>query len=403
MGRSAATRFVTGVCISSFGDWLTTFALAVVLFNATKSVAVTAGYLLVRVAPRPLGAWLGGPLGDAASPRAALVGAALVQGMVTAAIAVPLALGRGYWAIFILVGLSQLVGGSWQPLTSAMMARLAGSDTRHALNLAYQLCMSGMMLVAPAAGALLLPLLGPVPLVLTDAASFMLGAALFLSLPRMPRVVGRPLTVRGAATGGFEAVFRRPILRVVAIGAFSATVVITALQAALPALAAERFGSSADAGFCWAAVGLGGILGSLVALWRPLQRPAVVLPAMVGEIALIGAVAIARWPAADLVFLAASTASASLSQIEGGVIIQSQASDIVARVQGAVSTSRFLGMAGGAALALVLALTVAWQILVLILTVAGLALLGAAALGPRQRAEQVAPARHTSPLSEIPE
>jgi uncharacterized membrane protein len=124
---------------------------------------------------------------------------------------------------------------------------------------------------------------------------------------------------------------------------------------------------------------------------------------MVGEIALIGAVAIARWPAADLVFLAASTASASLSQIEGGVIIQSQASDIVARVQGAVSTSRFLGMAGGAALALVLALTVAWQILVLVLTVAGLALLGAAALGPRQRAEQVAQAGHTSPLSEIPE
>jgi hypothetical protein len=60
-------------------------------------------------------------------------------------------------------------------------------------------------------------------------------------------------------------------------------------------------------------------------------------------------------------------------------------------------------MAGGAALALVLALTVAWQILVLILTAAGLALLGAAALGPRQRAEQVAQARHTSPLSEIPE
>jgi hypothetical protein len=85
------------------------------------------------------------------------------------------------------------------------------------------------------------------------------------------------------------------------------------------------------------------------------------------------------------------------------VIIQSQASDIVARVQGAVSTSRFLGMAGGAALALVLALTVAWQILVLILTVAGLALLGAAALGPRERVEEIAQGGRISPLSEIPE
>jgi hypothetical protein len=401
MSRSAATRFVTGVCISSFGDWLTTFALAVVLFNATRSVAVTAGYLLVRVAPRPLGAWLGGPLGDAASPRIALVGAALAQGVVTAAIAVPLALGHGYWAIFVLVGLSQLVGGSWQPLTSATMARLAGSDTRHALNLAYQLCMNGMMLVAPAAGALLLPLLGPVPLVLSDAASFGLGAALFLSLPRMPRVAGRPLTVHSAATGGFAAVYRRPILRIVALGAFSATVVITALQAALPALASQRFGSSADAGFCWAAVGLGGILGALVALWRPLQRSGVILPAVVGEIAFIGAVAIVARPAADLVFLAASTASATLGQIEGGVIIQSQPSDIVSRVQSAVSTSRFLGMAGGATLALLLALTVTWQVLVVILAVVGLGLLGGAALGPDEhRATAGGP---SSALGDIPD
>jgi len=401
MHRAAAARFVAGVAISSFGDWLTTFALAVVLFNATKSVSVTAGYLLVRVAPRPLGAWLGGPLGDAASPRSAIVGAAVTQGTVTAAITVPLALGRGYWAIFVLVGISQLVGGSWQPLTSAMMARLAGAESRHTLNLVYNLSMGGMMLGAPAVGALLLPVVGAVPLVAGDAVSFVVSAALFLSLPSMPGIAGRSLTVRSAATGGFAAVFRRPVLRVVALGAFSTTLVITALQAALPDLAAQRFGSSADAGFCWAAVGLGAMLGSVIALWRPLQRPAVILPAIVGEILCVGAVALVGSPALDLVLLAGNTASASLVQIEGGVIIQSQAADTVARVQGAVSTSRFVGMAGGAMLALLLALTLKWQTLVVILAVVGLGLLGVAALGPSDRTAMTR--GPSSPLAEIPD
>jgi MFS family permease len=374
---------LAGVAVSTFGDWLTTFALAVVLYDATHSVAVTAGYMLVRVAPRPLGAWLGGPLGDLASPRGAILGAALTQGAVTAALAVPLTLGHSLWAVFVLAGLSQLVGGSWQPLTSALMARLAAGGARHSINLAYILLGSGMMLVSPAIGALLLPLLGPVPLVLGDAATFLLAAGLFLSLPAMGGGAAQSLTVRDAATGGFSAAFRVPVLRIVAVGAFSASVVITALQAALPALASERFGSSADAGFCWAAVGLGGVLGSLLALWRPLRSPTVILPALGGEIALIGAVAVAGAPALDLLLLAGSTAAASLAQIEGGVVTQSQAPDIVGRVQGAVSTSRFLGMASGATLALVLALLVTWQVLVLALALVGLVLLGASALGPR--------------------
>jgi len=399
---SAAARFLAGVAVSTFGDWLTTFALAVVIFNATGSVAATAGYMLVRVGPRPLGAWLGGPLGDVTSPRVALVGIALTQGAVTAALAVPLHLGHALWAIYVLAGLSQLVGGAWQPLTSALMARLAAGGARHAINLAYILLASGMMLVSPAVGALLLPHLGAVPLVLGDAASFVVAAGLFLLVPVAGGGAARSLTVRNAAFGGFAAAFRVPVLRVVAVGAFSATVVITALQAALPALASERFGTSADAGFCWAAVGLGGVLGSLLALWPPLRRRAVIFPALVGEVACIGAVAVAGSAALDLVLLAVSTGSASLAQIEGGVIIQSQAPDTVGRVQGAVSTSRFLGMAGGATLALLLALTVTWEVLVFALAVGGLVLLALSVLGP-DRTSEAAIMDGASPLAEIPD
>ncbi len=401
MRRSAGLAFLGGVAVSTFGDWLTTFALAVVIFNATRSVAATAGYMLVRVAPRPVGAWLAGPLADLASPRVAIVGVALTQGAITAALAAVLGFSHGLWAIYVLAGLSQLVGGAWQPMTSAVMARLTSAGNRHGLNLAYILLMSGMMLVAPAIGALLLTPLGPVPLVAGDAATFAIAAGLFVLLPLPAGGAAQALSVRQAAFGGFAAAFQRPMLRIIAVGAFSATVVITALQTALPALASERFGTSADAGFCWAAVGLGGVAGSLLALWWPLRRPRVILPALLGEIACIGVVAVVSWAAIDLVLLALSTASASLAQIEGGVLIQSQSAETVGRIQGAISTSRFLGMAGGATLALLLALTVRWPALVLILAIGGLALLGTTAL-VRGRAPDPRSAA-SSPLAEIPD
>jgi hypothetical protein len=261
------------------------------------------------------------------------------------------------------------------------------------------------MLVSPAIGALLLPSLGAVPLVLTDAATFAVAAILFVSLPAMPAGLAHPLTLRGAALDGFTAVFRQRILRIIALGAFASTVAITALQAALPALAAQRFGNSADAGILYASVGLGSITGSLIVLWPPLRRPGVILPGIACEIAGIGAMALAGAPVADLLILMASTAMASLAQVESGVVVQSQTPDTVGRIQGAVSTCRYLGMSGGAALALILAVTVQsnWQVLVLVLAIAGLILLGAAALGRRETPTTTTTAKVTSALVEIPD
>ena len=284
------------------------------------------------------------------------------------------------------------------------MAKLATGGDRHTLNLVYIGLSGGAMLVSPAIGALLLPSLGAVPLVLADAATFAVAAILFVSLPAMPAGVAHRLTLRGAALDGFSAVLHQRMLQVIAVGAFSSTVAITALQAALPALASQG-GNSADAGILYASVGLGSIAGSLIVLWRPLRRPGVILPGIAAEIAGIGAVALAGAPAADLLILVGSTAMASLAQVEGGVVVQSQSPDTVGRIQGAVSTSRYLGMSGGAALALVLAVTVQsnWQALVLILAIGGLILLGASALGPRTAGEARTTGAGISPLAEIPD
>ena len=116
--------------------------------------------------------------------------------------------------------------------------------------------------------------------------------------------------------------------------------------------------------------------------------------------------ALAGAPAADLLVLVASTGMASLAQVEGGVVVQSQPAEAVGRIQGAVSTSRYLGMSGGAALALILAVTLRgnWEMLVVSLAIGGLILLGASALGPGTGSEAgMANAAANSPLAEIPD
>jgi len=131
------------------------------------------------------------------------------------------------------------VGGSWQPLTAAVLARLATGENRHTLNLVYLLLGGGAMLVSPAIGALLLPSLGAVPLVLTDAATFAVAAILFLSLPAMPAGLAHPLTLRAPRSTASPLCFASGCSGSSPSGPSASTVAITALQAALPALASR--------------------------------------------------------------------------------------------------------------------------------------------------------------------
>ena len=78
--RGPAVRFYVAVCLSLYGDWLTTVALLVVLFEVTHTPAAPAGYMVARIAPRVAGPWLGGHLTDRLSPRVVIMNTSAVQG-----------------------------------------------------------------------------------------------------------------------------------------------------------------------------------------------------------------------------------------------------------------------------------------------------------------------------------
>jgi hypothetical protein len=71
--RLAPAAFVAAATVSEYGDFLTTVALMVALFQFTGSAAAPAGYMVARLVPRVLGPMPGGRLADRTSPATVLV------------------------------------------------------------------------------------------------------------------------------------------------------------------------------------------------------------------------------------------------------------------------------------------------------------------------------------------
>ena len=122
-GRGPIRRFFVGSVLSWYGDWLSTVALVVILYELTGNPAGPAGYILVRVAPRVLGPFIGGNLADRLSPRRIIIIGTSVQAAFTASLILSDRAGA-IWAIYAAVALAQFAGALVRPSQSAMLPML---------------------------------------------------------------------------------------------------------------------------------------------------------------------------------------------------------------------------------------------------------------------------------------
>ena len=375
------TRLLAITAISGSGDWLTTLALVVVLYNLTGSAVAPAAYMVVRVAPRPVGAWLAGVVTDTRRIGRPAAASSLVQALFSALVIIPATTGHALWAIYVLVGLAQLLGGGWQPITAGLLSQIAPPERRQFANRAYSMITSLTMLLAPALGAVLLPVVGPGPLLAVDALSFVVAAALLLSLPAVAPLPG--LTqAPGHLMAGLRTTWHDPLLRNLTIGTFGVAITVTAVQAVLTPMAQHLFGRASDAGWLYAAIGLGGAAGALLAALAPLRRRWVILPGIAIEILALGLVALVINPAMALFLVFASSLTAVVSQVQAGVLVQHLTGQ-VGRVQGTISMTRFFGQTVGACAALGLLLAIRWPAMIMILSAISLLLLGIAVMTTR--------------------
>jgi predicted MFS family arabinose efflux permease len=381
--KGPATRFFVAVFLSLYGDWLTTVALLVVLFQATHNPAAPAGYMLVRVAPRVMGPWLGGHLSDRISPRVVMVVTSTLQAFLTVSL-IGSHRASLIWAIYLAVGAAQFTGALGRPSQGSLIPSLVSERGLPRANATYGLLFSTSMFVAPAIGAILLGRLGPDPLFAIDAASFAICALLIASLPTPKPTRGRTAgdsrpSVR--RTGTVMLALRHPAIRMVAAANFAGGLTITVTQAFLVVAAHERFGGDAAVGYLYSSVGVGGVLGGLVALrWIPPRswtRFAVFF-VITSQVVATAAFSASMALLVALLLLAVSAVAGTSMDTWGITEVQRQAPPgFMGRYNSVIFISIYSGMLVGALWALGTSGLLHWDIAIQISCAAMLVLLGA--------------------------
>lgn len=384
-GRGPVSRFFLAVGLSLYGDWLTTVALVVVLYELTGSPAGPAGYVFARVAPRLFGPLWGGRLADRFSPRLLMVVSATVQGVATLSLIASASHGL-LWGIYAAVAISQFVGALGRPSQGAMVPFLVADRGLARANATYGLFLNTSIFVGPAIGALLLVHIGPNPLFAIDAATFIVSAALAATLPSGAAYLE---TARlRSETGGhsrndkpLRRALRRPEVRIVAAANFVSGMTVTVTQALLVVAAHQRFGDDTAVGYLYAGVGIGGALGGLVALrWIPPRRwtrLAVFLAATAEVIALAGFSAVVSVPIA-LLLLAVSAVAGSSFDTWGVTEVQRQSPPgMMGRYNSIIFISLYGGMLFGAIWALGTANVLHWGAAIQYACAASLVIIGA--------------------------
>jgi MFS family permease len=259
------------------------------------------------------------------------------------------------------------------------------------LNAAVGTVDSVALVVGPGIAAGLLGLLGTGSaawLVAADALTFLALAALLAGLPRLGRATVAEEEEGGAGPwAGIGLVLQRPFLRQLALAQLGIFATITCLQAVLPAAAQQRFGSAAAAGWVYAAIGAGNLLGA-VALLRTRHRglgPRTMALLTLGELVPLGAFALVgtAWLDVGLAGLSglASAPCEILAMTEMARVVSSHR---LGQASGAVWLFGYAGMLAGALLAAAVAPRLGWMPTLLLAWAGGSVVLVAGWLRPHR-------------------
>jgi MFS family permease len=342
------------------GEWAYAIALAVYAFDRGGAAAV--GLVgLIRFLPSALAAPFAAVLGDRFSRVRVMVVSDVLRAlaMVGAALAVFGDAPAG--VVYALAGVVAVVSMAFRPAQAALLPSLATTPSElTAANVASTTIESIGSFVGPALGGLLLAATDAGTVFAATAGAFVWSAALVLGIEssRPEREEAEVRGILSEALAGFRAILGEARLRLVVALYAAQTLVAGALNVLIVVMALEvlDLGSSGP-GFLNAAVGVGGLVGALLALALVgRQRLAgdfgVGLLLWAIPIALIGV-----WPheAPALVLLAVVGIGNTLVDVAALTLLQRAAPDeVLARVFGVIE-SLLVGAIGlGAILAPVL-------------------------------------------------
>src|ERR671936_3120971 len=343
---------------SSVGTWGYVVALMVYAYRQGGPAAV--GLVgLIRWFPAAVAAPFGGMIGDRVPRLRVMVVSDLVRAAAMAAAAVAIVLDGPAVIVYLLAILVTLVSQAFQPAESALLPTLAETpEELAAANVASTTIQAAGYFVGPALGGILLAVSNVETVFAVNAAAF-LWSAVMLALIRARAPEPAREEPRGnwqqEALAGFRTIWHDSRLRLI-VGLFAAQTLVYGALIVLIAVAAIRLLGlgSPGIGYLNAALGVGGLIGGIVAITLVGVR----------RLAFTFGLALILWGAPILVVgLWANAASAfiliglaglgmALSDVAGFTLLQRAVSErVMARVFGVLRSAFFAGAGIGAIVA----------------------------------------------------
>jgi MFS family permease len=339
------------------GEWAYAIALAVFAYGRGGAAAV--GLVgLIRFLPSALAAPLAAVLGDRYRRGLVMVLADVLRALAMVAAAVAVFVDAPAGAVYALAGFVSVVSTAFRPAQAALLPSLARTpDELTAANVASTTIESVGSFVGPALGGLLLAATDAGVVFAATAATFVWSALLVLGIGSEPPPAERSgkTGIAAEAAAGFRVIASEARLRLVLALYGAQTLVAGALNVLIVVAALELLDlGQSGPGFLNSAVGIGGLVGAVVALVLVGRRRlasdfglGLVLWGV--PIALIGV-----WPseAAALVLLAVLGIGNTLVDVAALTLLQRAAPDeVLARVFGVIESLLVGALGAGAILA----------------------------------------------------
>jgi MFS family permease len=359
----ALARLMIGEFVSSIGDWLYLVALLVVVYNSGASPVVLGIVGAARIVPYILLSVPAGIVADRYDRRLILIVTDLARGVIMLALTALTLVDGPIIAVVALSLLAACFSAFFSPAIGSLIPSLVADERELGpANAAWSSLDNLAFIIGPAVAAILM-LAGSIPLAFfLNAVTFVIIAAVLWRLPKdRRRAVAPHAASTEASTTGLRALVRpviRPLSGLGVVNLFDGFV-SGGLAVLTVVIAVEVLGAG-DAGTGWlnAAIGLGGLIGAVIAGPMTLRRR-LEIPLAVGGVTLgVGVILVGQSTVllAAIAAMAVATAGMLLLEVVATTIFQRAVPDSIrGRTIGAMDTLTVSAYALGAFLAPILA------------------------------------------------
>jgi len=262
--------------VSNLGDRMVPIALAFAVLELGGSAAEVGIVMACRTFPLVATLIIGGVVADRVSRRTVMIVSDVVrvfsQGVTAAVLIAGVA---QVWELAVLAGVTGAAGGFFYPAVVGVMPLIVPREQLGAANGVRATALSGGEIAGPVLGGLLIAGVGPGSALALDAATFAVSAVFLLAL-RLPAGAARETSTFLADLREGWGVFRSMTwVWAIVLAAALGNMIWAAWSVLGPVIAERSLGGAAAWGFVLGAMGVGALIGSIVAIRARPERPLV--------------------------------------------------------------------------------------------------------------------------------